>query len=92
MIVRIMGEGQFRLGDEAVDRLNDLDEALDADIQGGVADSFGGHLEQMLAFVRAEGKPLADDEILPSDCVLPPSDITLDELRELLGEEGLIPG
>jgi hypothetical protein len=35
---------------------------------------------------------LPDDEIVPSDLVLPASDASLDEVRELLGDDGLIPG
>jgi hypothetical protein len=35
---------------------------------------------------------LPDEEIVPSDLVLPSSDASLDEVRELLGDEGLIPG
>jgi hypothetical protein len=92
MIVRIMEEGQFELPDTAVDDLNRLDEELEATIHEGEAGTFAEHLTAMQAFVRSNGKPVPDDEIVPSDAVLPPPDISLDELRELLGEEGLIPG
>jgi hypothetical protein len=46
----------------------------------------------MAALVHERGTPLADDELLPSDAILPPEDSTVDEIRALLGVEGLIPG
>ena len=35
---------------------------------------------------------MADDYIGPSELILPGADATLDEVRELLSDEGLIPG
>ena len=32
MIVRIMGEGQFELPDEAMERLNELDDAVESEV------------------------------------------------------------
>jgi hypothetical protein len=49
-------------------------------------------LDALLDKVRAVGAPLPDEELVPSDLVLPSSDASLDEVRELLGDEGLIPG
>ncbi len=34
MIVRIMGEGQYEVTDEALERLNELDDALEAALDG----------------------------------------------------------
>ncbi len=45
----------------------------------------------MWGLVRARGTKLADDELETSDVVIPPSDLTLEETRELMGDEGLIP-
>jgi hypothetical protein len=41
--------------------------------------------------VRSTGQRLADDELVPSDAVIPPEDLSLDEARELLAAEGFIP-
>ncbi len=92
MIVRIMEEGQWELSDDLVDELNRLDAELEADMERGESAPFAEHLRRMQDFVRTSGKPVPDDEIVPSDAVLPPPDISLEELRELLGDEGLIPG
>jgi hypothetical protein len=39
----------------------------------------------------ASSEPLADDELHPSDLVVPPADLSLEEARELFTDEGLIP-
>lgn len=89
MIVRISGEGQYRLSDEAQDRINELDEALEQALSG---DGFSAALAALLDEVRSLGEPLPDDELLPSDVVLPPADATAEEVQSMLTEEGLIPG
>ena len=90
MIARIMGEGQVRLPDGALERLNPLDDALEAAIDSGDDERFRAALVELLGAVRAEGEPLPQDELVPSDLVLPAADAHVDEVRQLLGDEGLI--
>ena len=92
MIVRILGEGQRTVDDGELEGLNALDNDLVAAVDSGDADGFGQALAALLDKVRQVGKALPDDEIVPSDLVLPSADASLDEVRELLGDEGLIPG
>ena len=92
MIVRILGEGQLDVPDGELDGLNTLDDALQAAVDGGDEARFADSLTALLTRVREVGKPLPVDEIVPSDLVLPSSDASLAEVRELLGDEGLIPG
>jgi hypothetical protein len=91
MIVRLMGEGQYRLGDDALRRLNELDEraqeALDRDDEGELV----RYLDEMGGLVRREGERLPDDEISASDAIVPPSDLSLDEAKQFFSEQGLIP-
>jgi hypothetical protein len=91
VIVRLLGEGQFRISDELHDRLNELDtqavQALDADDADGLA----RRLTEMAALVKEEGERLADDELSPSDVIIPPADLSLEETRQLFHGDGLIP-
>jgi hypothetical protein len=89
MIVRISGEGQYRLDDSALDRINTLDEALEKALE---TDGFAAALADLLEEVRSSGEPLADDELLGSDVVLPPADATAEEVKAMLNDDGLIPG
>jgi hypothetical protein len=92
MIVRILGEGQLDVSDDVLDELNTLDDAVQTAVDGGDEAAFGDALSALLERVRAVGRPVPDEELVPSDLVLPSSDATLAEVRELLGDEGLIPG
>jgi hypothetical protein len=92
MIVRIMGEGQVFLADGHLAELNKLDDELLAEVENGDGPGFRRTLHALLARVRDLGEPLPDDSLEPSDLILPSSDATLEEVRELLGDDGLIPG
>ena len=91
MIVRIMGEGQVDAADDDLAGLNTLDGELEAAIESGDEEKFRGALHALLEQVRAVGKTLPDEEIAPSGLILPPADATMDEVRAMLGDAGLIP-
>jgi hypothetical protein len=92
MIVRILGEGQFRVDDSAAAELNKVDTELEAAVEHGDQDKFTVALTSLLAQVRAHGAPLPPDILEPSDLILPHEDSSMDEVRKLLTDEGLIPG
>ena len=91
MIVRLMGEGQYRVADSLVERLNDLDDRAMAALDAANEIELDQRLDEMFRLVRDEGEPLPDDDLSPSDAVIPPSDLTLEETRELMSQEGFIP-
>jgi hypothetical protein len=92
MIVRILGEGQRELPADALPELNALDTALESACQAGERDGFSAALAALLNRVRELGTVVPDDYLGPSDLVLPSADASLTEVKELLTEEGLIPG
>jgi hypothetical protein len=92
MIVRILGEGQYDLSDEAVSALNDLDAKVESAIESGDEGGFRDALATLLDGVRTAGVPTDADSLAPSDLILPMSDATLDEVRDMLSGDGLIPG
>ncbi|MEY2230159.1 MULTISPECIES: PspA-associated protein PspAA [Streptomyces] len=92
MIVRIMGEGQLEVADSHFPELNKLDDELLAEMEGGDEDGFRRTLGALLAAVRRLGTPLPDDALEPSELILPAADAGLDEVREMLSDDGLIPG
>ncbi|WP_328913000.1 MULTISPECIES: PspA-associated protein PspAA [unclassified Streptomyces] len=92
MIVRIMGEGQVKLDDAHFTGLNTLDDQLLAEVQAGDEEGFRRTLGALLDEVRKLGSPLPDDALEPSELILPSPDASLDEVREMLTEAGLIPG
>jgi hypothetical protein len=92
MIVRILGEGQYTVPDSHVGALNVHDEALGAAVAAGDEAAFQAALAALLAEVRSAGELLPDEELVPSDVILPSSSATIDEVRALSADDGLIPG
>ena len=92
MIVRILGEGQYDVPDEAIDRLNGLDEAVESSVEAGDREAFTGALADLLAGVRDLAVPHEEGSLDISDLILPPADATLEEVRDLLSGDGLVPG
>ncbi len=92
MIVRILGEGQLEVPDDRIDELNALDAKVETAVETDDREAFTGALAALLDGVRTAGVPVPDDSLDDSDLILPPSDATLEEVRELLSDDGLIPG
>jgi hypothetical protein len=91
VIVRISGEGQFRLPDEDAERLNELDNRAVNAVEQGDETGFRELWSQMLGLVASDGNALADDELVVSDVILPPRDVTFEEAKGEFTGEGLIP-
>ena len=92
MILRILGEGQLEVSDEALVELNQLDDQLINAVEKGDEGLFHTALANLVNKVREVGKPLSDDHLGPSELILPGADATLDDVRKLLHDDGLIPG
>ena len=91
MIVRLMNEGQYRIDDGLRERLNEIDEraveALDAENE----EELDMLLQRMWDLVQTDGERVADNELAPSDLLIPPPDLTLEETKKLFSDDGLIP-
>jgi hypothetical protein len=92
VIVRILGEGQFRVDDAATTELNRLDTQLETAVERNDEAAFSAALGGLLAQVRTQSSPLPPDSLEPSDLILPHKEASMDEVRKLLTDEGLIPG
>lgn len=92
MIVRIMGEGQVELDESHLAELNTLDNELLAAVEADDAEGFRTTLAALLDGVRRSGRPVPDDALLPSELILPAPDASVDEVRQMLHDDGLIPG
>jgi hypothetical protein len=90
MIVRVSGEGQYRL-DQTNGHLHELDHAVVSAIEAGDEAGYRSAYDALLAFVRSSGEAIGDDELLGSDLILPPPDLSLEEAAREFHGEGLIP-
>jgi hypothetical protein len=91
VIVRISGEGQYNLPDEDSERLNELDNRAVNAVEQGDETGFKELWSQMLELVASDGNAVPEDELLESDVILPPRDVTFEEAKAEFSGEGLIP-
>ena len=91
MIVRISGEGQWRLADDVRERVNELDNAAVDAVDAGDEPRFHEQFDALLAMVRTDGERLPADDLQPSDVILPPSDLSFAEAGRDFTGEGQIP-
>jgi hypothetical protein len=91
VIVRISGEDQYRIDDSLHPKLDELDNAVVAAVDGGDEDGFHSAFEELLQFVRSNGEALADDDLDASDHILPPADLSFPEAGQEFTGDGLIP-
>jgi hypothetical protein len=92
MIVRISNEGQYELSDDDTAKLNELDNAAVSACETANEAAFHDAFGRLLSYVRENGTPLSDDELVGSDIILPPPDVSLEEAQTEFQGEGLIPG
>lgn len=92
MIIRILGEGQYRLDDEVGSKLSSLDEQLGAAVENSDEAAFTRVLSGAVNLVRSAGSPVPPQTLEPSELILPSPDASIDEVRKLLAEEGIILG
>ena len=91
MIVRIMGEGQYRLSDDVRERVNELDNTVVAAVDEDDEDGFHAAFEELLEVIRTHGEHLGDEELETSDVIIPPADTSMVEAAGDFSGEGLIP-
>jgi len=91
VIVRIANEGQFRLPDGDAARLNELDNEAVAAAEAQDEAKFNDLWQQMLSLVEKDGEEIDDDELVSSDVILPPRDVTFEEACAEFTGDGLIP-
>ena len=91
MIVRILGEGQFRVNDDVAAKLTALDTDLDAAVNSENEKAFKVALGAAERLVRESGTRVPDEEFVTADYILPFPDANLAEVRQLLAD-GKIPG
>ncbi len=90
MIVRISGEDQYRLAD-GDGRIEQLEDAVVSAVEGQDSERFTSSYKALLDYVRSNGQRVADEDLLSSDLILPPADLTLVEAQQEFTGEGLIP-
>ncbi|HZU12823.1 MAG TPA: hypothetical protein VFB58_08290 [Chloroflexota bacterium] len=87
MIVRISGSGQYDLDDTAAHRLHDFDLHLTEALHAGQEAEFHRLLHETITYIREHGQPVPASEVVPSEVIVPPEDVTLAEARSFFDED-----
>jgi hypothetical protein len=91
MIVRVLGEGQWRVDDGLQQQLHALDEEVAKALEAGDEAALHTALAALADAVRSHGEELPPEDLSPSDAIVPPADLSLAEARELMSNDGFIP-
>jgi phage shock protein A len=84
IVVRVQGEGQFRLASSYKAELDGYDEKVMAAINAGQSAELKQSVHEVIAFVQSHGVPVPDTENVASQVVLPSEDLTLDEAKKIM--------
>ncbi|HEV2237837.1 MAG TPA: hypothetical protein VGR57_14355 [Ktedonobacterales bacterium] len=86
MIVRIMADNQYRVDPEHEAEIARLDAELEAAVHADDDARFRTTLQSLIQHVRDQGKVVPDDELVPSDVMIPAADMTLVEAKDVLAK------
>ena len=99
VIIRISGQGQFRVNSEIIDKINEIDNSI-VDLIENISLGSSDHkltqkelqskLTEMKNLTTSKGQPIDDKEIVESDVIVPDSDISIEEATKIFKEEGII--
>lgn len=81
MIVRIMGEDQYQLDEQAMRTIASLDNAMQEAILQDDQARFSQVLHQLVRFVQERGEVVPAEALVKSDVIIPSADMTLHEAR-----------
>jgi len=90
MIIRIMGEGQYRIDSCFLDQLNVIDNRIVEHVGRGDQKAFRDDLARLISMVKENGKPVNPEDIVSSGLIVPPQDLTFEEAQEIFSGHGLI--
>ena len=90
MIIRIMGEGQYKVSSALLDDLNVIDNRIVDQVAKNDEAGFKEELSNLVSTIKGKGEPLDPAEIVESDIIVPPGDLTLDEAKRVFSGCGLI--
>lgn len=89
MIIRIMGEGQYRAPEVLCNELNQIDNRIVALVTEGKADEFRKEFAKLISEIREKGEAIEAEEILESNIIVPPEDLSFEEAKDIFKGSGI---
>lgn len=89
MIIRIMGEGQYNVKGSLFDVLNKIDNTIVENVQKGDEKAFRKNLSKLISTIKSKGELVDDKELVASDIIVPPADMTFREAHDVFRGTGI---
>jgi len=91
-IVRVMGHGQFRVGNRTAKKISRIDNELIKiiELRKEGEKKYSRRVLDVLGLVKKDGVPLEHNEIIQSDIIVPGADISIEEAKNLFTDQHLL--
>ena len=86
MIIKIMGVGQYHVPEALSDQLKEIDNRIVVLVEKGNEKEFREELSKLISEIRKKGKVVEEEEILVSDIIVPPENMSFKEVKEIFKE------
>jgi hypothetical protein len=86
VIIRIMGEGQYHVPEALCDQLKEVDNRIVVLVEKGNEKEFREELLKLISEIRKKGKVVEEKEILVSDIIVPPENMSFKEVKDIFKE------
>ncbi|SFM14125.1 PspA-associated protein PspAA [Methanolobus profundi] len=90
MIIRIVGEGQYEVPSALFDELNVIDNRIVDLVSKGDEEGYKIELAGLIEKIKMSGKQLDDADIVESDIIVPPEDLTFEEAKDVFTGVGIL--
>jgi hypothetical protein len=101
IIVRLSGQGQFKINKDLLNKVNDIDNSIVNLLENVVSNIENNDLKfkqkelkeklnQIINLIKINGKPIRDKEIFQSHIIIPNADISINEAKRIFKGEGMI--
>lgn len=89
MIIRIVSEGQYEVPSSLFDELNAIDNTIVELVSKGNEEEYVEELSKLIDMIKTNGKQLDDSDIVESNIIVPPGDLTFEEAKEIFTGVGV---
>jgi hypothetical protein len=84
-----MGEGQYEVPSSLFDELNAIDNSIVDHVAKGDKKAYKQDLANLIAKIKQNGKQISVEEIIESDVIVPPEDLTFEEAKKVFTGNGI---
>lgn len=84
-----MGGGQYRAPETLCDELNQIDNRIVTLVTEEKADEFRKELAKLIFEIKEKGEAIEAEEIMESDIIVPPEDLSFEEAKAIFKGPGI---